>query len=111
MAYAKARETEGNIDLALDAYDRAGDHESRIRLLLSKEFCNNFYLDSFICLVSHFIPFKKSFPDGISGLQTLQLPDMYISMKLYSYAKIYKPRCSNIVFGMPSLNTVHRSAG
>ena len=36
QAYAKARENEGNIDQALEAYNRAGDHESRIRLLLAK---------------------------------------------------------------------------
>ena len=36
QAYAKARENEGNVDQALDAYNRAGDHEARIRLLLSK---------------------------------------------------------------------------
>ena len=36
QAYAKARENEGNVEAALDAYNRAGDHEARIRLLLAK---------------------------------------------------------------------------
>ena len=36
QAYAKAREHEGNVDEALAGYFRAGDHEARIRLLLSK---------------------------------------------------------------------------
>ena len=36
QAYAKAREHEGNVDEALAGYLRAGDHEARIRLLLSK---------------------------------------------------------------------------
>ena len=97
-AYAKSRENEGNVDAALEAYNRAGDHESRIRLLLSKnrpieaeEIVREHDSTEGANLVARFFIRKGDYSSGIEFLviskcntEAFQLAQQHGQMETYS---------------------------